>query len=290
MLRLGAKAAGVALAAAALAGTALGQQGRPILPPPKPAPGLPHVKVYSPGGDVAAPELASVGLRPVPNEQCREKQNGKVEFSFLVDTDGMPRNIMFVKPVGWDLDLLAIRILESDRFKPGTLAGKPVVVAETVAFNLETCTGVARDNTGVWTLYMRAVPRQKLGKLKLAPQEAVLTSAPFKLEKPAHRAARPEYLGADTSPPVLIFAVNPDYDPASEHAGLPGSCLVSLTVDPQGVPHNVQVVKGLSPSMNREALEAAQRSRYFPAIRDGEPVTAVVTQQVSFAPPEDPLN
>src|ERR1035441_4026192 len=62
------------------------------------------VKVYSIGQDVIAPELLPHDLGPFPMDKCRNKVNGTVVLSLLVDETGHPRNIMFLHPLGTDLD------------------------------------------------------------------------------------------------------------------------------------------------------------------------------------------
>ena len=75
-----------------------GQQASPSAQPPQadaqPAP----VKVYSVGPEVTAPELLRLNLTPIPDEKCKKKQRveGRVVLSLLVDETGAPRNIMFL--------------------------------------------------------------------------------------------------------------------------------------------------------------------------------------------------
>jgi TonB family protein len=88
------------------------------------------VKVYAVGPGVTAPEFVSLNMAPISAGKCNKKWDGKVTLSFLVDTMGRPRNIMFLRPLGTDLDKLALQIVAADHFKPGTHDGAPVVVAQ----------------------------------------------------------------------------------------------------------------------------------------------------------------
>jgi len=75
------------------------------LPDTQPA----RVKVYAVGPGVTAPELLPLNLPPIPSSKCKNKVNGKVVLSVLVDEKGRPRNIMFLKPLGSELDKFALR-------------------------------------------------------------------------------------------------------------------------------------------------------------------------------------
>jgi outer membrane biosynthesis protein TonB len=79
--------------------------GLPLLPDTQPA----RVKVYAVGPGVTAPELLPLNLPPIPSSKCKNKVNGKVVLSVLVDEKGRPRNIMFLKPLGSELDKFALR-------------------------------------------------------------------------------------------------------------------------------------------------------------------------------------
>src|ERR1019366_6137070 len=98
-----------------------------------------RVKVFAVGQGVTPPELLPMDLPQISTESCKSKQDGNVQFSLLVDTTGRPRNIMFVHPLGTDLDRLVLRIVGADRFNPGLIDGGPVVVAEYLSVGIQTC-------------------------------------------------------------------------------------------------------------------------------------------------------
>lgn len=88
-----------------------------------------------------------------------------------------------------------------------------------------------------------------------------------------------------TIPPKLIQDVAPIPPPRSASSGSGGRLVsVQLTVQTDGVPKDVKVIKGVSDELNQSALDAVRQWRFQPAIRDGEPVEVTVVVQVSFPP------
>ena len=53
-----------------------------------------------------------------------------VRFSLVVDASGRPRNVIFDKPLGNDIDLLALKVMLMTHFHPATLNGSPVAVGQ----------------------------------------------------------------------------------------------------------------------------------------------------------------
>ena len=106
------------------------------------------VKVYAPKSGVKAPRLLPMNPPLVWTKRCINNLDDEVELSLLVDTSGMARNIMFLRPTGSAFDSIAIQLAGVDRFEPGTLDGKPVVVAQTLKMQLETCVSQSKDDAG----------------------------------------------------------------------------------------------------------------------------------------------
>lgn len=245
------------------------------------------VKVYVPHKPVVAPRL----LQPAEDldfpKHCTDITAGESELSLLIDTSGRARNVMFLRPSGTLADRFAIIIVNRDRFAPGTLDGKPVVVAETLDMTLEACIGQERDQTGkltsAWLLKSR--PRQKLKKPKNPPQVAELAPLKPPQAQLTRKITRPDFFGNGESAPVLLYSGYANYTPS--HPGTKGTCEVSLVVDAHGLPQNLQVLKKLDPGLDRSAVAAVENYRFFPAIKDDKPVPAAVVVSVDFTPPRN---
>jgi len=84
--------------------------------------------VYRPGGDVTSP-LATYRPEPEYSEEARkQKRQGSVLLSLVVDEKGKPVQIKVVRSLGLGLDEKAIEAVQQWRFQPGRKDGKPVPV------------------------------------------------------------------------------------------------------------------------------------------------------------------
>lgn len=245
------------------------------------------VKVYEPRKPVTEPRLLSPTESLNPPKECTDEMTGESELSLLVDTNGRPRNLMFLRPSGTIADRFAIVIASRDRFAPGTLNGKPVVVAETLDVKMRACIGLEKSAAGKmerrWLL--RSEPKQKLKKPKNPPQVAELAPLNAPATVKPRLVKRPDFFGNGESAPVLIYSEDADYTPMRPNAH--GSCEVSLVVDAHGLPQDLHVLKKLDPGLDQSALAAVENYRFFPAIKENEPVPAAVVVSVDFAPPRD---
>jgi TonB family protein len=268
-------------------GYACGQKADPASPPAKMSTPPAPVKVYAPGRGVKAPKLLSLNTDLYAGKDCGSYLDDKVKLNFLVDTDGRARNVMFLQPAGSVLDRFAIYIAEADRFSPGTLGGKPVVVAESMEVSIQTCVEPAKIFSGrpFAGRSLRSTPRQKLHKPKNPPEEAVLSAGTASKKRPTRLVTRPDYFGADVSAPVLIYYAEASYRPRPFRPGINGVVLVSLIVDAHGLPLDVRVLRPLNPGLDQSAVVAVNKYRFFPAIKNEEPVPAAINVEVKFLPP-----
>lgn len=73
----------------------------------------------------------------------------------------------------------------------------------------------------------------------------------------------------------------PDFPRAARELGLEALCLVTFDVDPRGRPTGVGV-QGCASVFHEPIRKAAMRWRFDPAVVDGEPVPAQMTQRIRF--------
>lgn len=275
----------LALAAELVAGQ---QGGTPGQAEGKPAPSLAGaVKVYEPSSNVKAPKLLPLDPAPELTKECKQHSEGEALLSLLVDTSGRARNVMFVKPAGSPVDRFAIQFASQDRFEPGTLDGKPVVVAEALRIKLETCDvqQAAQGKSIALKTLLKSLPRQKLEKPKDPPEAAILTPLD-KGSKYTRKVRRPDFFGSNVSAPVILYSQDAAYVPAREGTQITGECQLGLVVDEHGLPEDIRVIKSLDPGLDLSAMLAVNMYRFFPAIRNGEePVPASIVVSVQFSPP-----
>jgi TonB family protein len=251
------------------------------------APEAQTVKVYEPRRPVIAPRLLPPAEPLDFPKNCKDTLEGESELSLLVDTSGHARNILFLKPSGTLADPFAIKIASQDRFAPGTLDGKPVVVAETLDISMQACIGEEPNAAGKleegWLL--KAPARQKLKKPKDPPQVVELAPLETPLSAISRKVDRPDFFGNGESAPVLLYSDYARYTPLFQ--GRNGVCQVSLVVDAHGMPQDLHVLKSIDPGLDMAALEAVQKYRFFPAIKGYKPVPAAIVVSVNFTPPQN---
>ena len=87
------------------------------------------------------------------------------------------------------------------------------------------------------------------------------------------------------SAPIAISTTQPDYTPEARQAGLQGIVQIRLTVDEQGMPRDLHVVRALGMGLDQKALEAVSKWRFRPGTRAGQPAAAFTQVEVRFRLP-----
>jgi TonB family protein len=243
-----------------------------------------RVKVYAVGPGVTAPELLPLQLPPFGTDKCGQHVDGTAELSLLVDTMGRARNVMFLHPLGTDLDRFALRIALADRFKPGIRDGAPVVVGQSLEVSIKTCVRETEDSTGAKTqlLHLRAQPEQELGDLAQAPKETVLAPLTAIPPDPLGKDFPHYHVGDGVTAPVPLNHVEAEFSDDARRAHYSGKCLISMIVDANGMPQNAWVIRPLDHGLSEQAIKAVNKYRFKPAMKDGEPIPVVITVEMSF--------
>ena len=84
------------------------------------------------------------------------------------------------------------------------------------------------------------------------------------------------------TPPKVIYAPDPDYTEAARKNKLQGIVAVHLNLAADGTPHDMRVVRALSPDLDIKAVEAVGKWRFAPATKDGTPFATPLTVEVVF--------
>jgi hypothetical protein len=254
-----------------------GQQTTPSAPSPLADAQPSRVKVYAVGPGVTAPELLPLKLAPFPDEKCKKKVDGTIVLSLLVDAAGQAHNIFFLHPLGTDLDKIALQIAGADRFKPGTREGEPVVVAASVRLSMQACVDETKNDAGkkIYRLRLRSLPVQMLAPL---PQQ---TDNPDEIDLTLPDAGITKVDGR-VSHPVILNNVEAVFTDAARKAKYGGICELSLIVDANGMPQNVQVVKPLDYGLSENAVDSVLKYRFKPAMKDGTPVPVMIHVEVNY--------
>ena len=175
------------------------------------------------GGTVTQPRLLSK-VDPQFSEQASKTGfSGAVLINFIVDTNGLPRNVHVLRGVGMGLDENAVAAVKQYTFSPAMEDGKPVPVSLNVEVNFH-----------------------------IFPPLKILHSVPLELSDEARRS----------------------------HAV--GSIEVGFTIDTDGNPQDVHILRGAGMGMDERAIEAVNQYKFAPFLKDGQPVAQQNILELKF--------
>jgi TonB family protein len=239
--------------------------------------------VYSDGPGITVPALLPLNMPRIPLEECQNKVDGTVLLSVIVDSVGEPRDLWFLRAMGNDIDKLALEVAAHDRFTPGTINGSPVAVAQSLELSLNACRIETKDPSGATSshLELHSQPTQSLSAAFQPPKEAVLTSGDSWSDS-KKRPPRTEQVGGNVAAPIVLISPQPQLTDEARRAKYQGVCIVSLIVDRNGMPQDVKLVRNLDYGLGVKAIEAMNKARFKPAMKQGEPVPAFLNVKMEF--------
>jgi TonB family protein len=89
-------------------------------------------------------------------------------------------------------------------------------------------------------------------------------------------------VGGGVSAPLVLSAVDPEYSDEARRSKFTGVVVVSLVVDPSGLPQHVHVVRRLGMGLDEKAIAAVKQYKFKPAEYQGKPVPVEVNIEVNF--------
>jgi TonB family protein len=89
-------------------------------------------------------------------------------------------------------------------------------------------------------------------------------------------------LTAAMTRPAVIHQVQPRYTKTALQIGLEGSVILEAVIDEQGRVGEIQVLRGLSAGLDREAVAAVEQWKFKPAMLGDRPVKVYYTLTVHF--------
>jgi len=160
------------------------------------------------------------------------------------------------KPEDKACDNLAIAAIEQSKARPATLNG--------VAVPVRVCLGVPFGRPVPPVPRSTYCPRD-IGAMPLGEADAFLP--------------RPR-----TKPPVVISAPPPaEYTQEARRKRIEGVVVISMIVNEEGMPTDVQVAKGLGYGLDEVSLDNAKRYRFQPATLEGKAVAYRTSIEVNFS-------
>jgi len=82
--------------------------------------------------------------------------------------------------------------------------------------------------------------------------------------------------------PVPIVRVEPEYSEEARRAKWQGTVLLQVTVDENGVPQDIKVIRPLGMGLDQNAVDAVQKWRFKPMLLNGKPVSVSANIEINF--------
>jgi protein TonB len=89
-------------------------------------------------------------------------------------------------------------------------------------------------------------------------------------------------IGGGVSAPVPIYKPEPEYSEEARKAKFQGMVVLFVVVDEKGNPRDLKVIRPLGLGLDQKAIEAVQKWRFRPGMKDGHPVPVQATIEVNF--------
>lgn len=216
------------------------------------------------GGMSGLMKYLSANIR-YPEAAHKDGTQGRVTVQFVVGKDGSIGDVKVIRGVDPTLDAEAIRVISGmPKWKPGTQKGEPVNVRYTVPVMFR----------------LTPEPVEKIDEMIVVGYRN--PDAPVTGEVYETVDKMPEFPGGMTGL-MQHLSKNIRY-PAEAHTNnIQGRVVVSVIINTDGKATNAQIVQGVAPSLDAEALRVATTMPdWTPGTKDGKPVNVKYTFPVVF--------
>ena len=89
-------------------------------------------------------------------------------------------------------------------------------------------------------------------------------------------------IGGGVSAPSVIYKVEPEYSDEARKAKFQGTVVLFIVVDEHGNPRDLRVIRPLGLGLDQKAIEAVQKWKFKPGMKDGRAVPVQATIEVNF--------
>lgn len=164
--------------------------------------------------------------------------------------------VVFCSHTGFGLEERAIEALKAASFEPKSISGKKA--DKWLYYEVVFDRNFYRDNS---TPFKDWTPEADSGEYVPAPDEFV----PVEVM------------------PEMIFNACPEYPRAARNAGVTGTVWVKCLVDKRGKVRQAMVGKSSGyTELDKSAVESSYKSRFSPALQNGQPIACWVTYRINF--------
>lgn len=111
-----------------------------------------------------------------------------------------------------------------------------------------------------------------------------ISTGGFGAEQVVHQAPKIAQMdsGPATTPVQITYKPNPVYTQEARDMKLEGEVLLEVSFSADGTLHVNRVVRGMGHGLDEAAIAAANKIRFKPALRMGQPVDSTAVVHVSF--------
>ena len=227
-----------------------------------------------PGGQGALLQFLAKSIKyPVIAQQ--NGIQGRVTCSFVVGKDGVIRNIEVIRGVDPSLDLEAARVISMmPKWKPGMQKGKEVSVKYTVPV----------------TFRLQGKEDNKPTPLPAGEGDNEITVVGYGEQKSADTSGQvfaivekmPQFPGGEKAINEFISKTL-QYPVIAQENGIQGKVVCSFIINQDGSVTDAEVVSGVDPSLDREALRiVSAMPKWTPGTQRGKAVRVKYTMPVTF--------
>jgi TonB family protein len=89
-------------------------------------------------------------------------------------------------------------------------------------------------------------------------------------------------VGEGVSRPIRIGQIEPEYSIEARINKFEGAVVLSIIIDKDGLPQDIQVTRPAGLGLDQKAVEAIRQWRFKPGEKDGQPVAVVATVEMNF--------
>ena len=215
-----------------------------------------------PGGQGALLDFLKTNLR-YPESAIKDGIEGRVSCSFVVGKDGGISGAEVIRGVSPALDGEALRVINSmPVWSPGKQRGKAVNVKYTVPVTFRLTGGRKKISS-------RATRKQVKG---IDTSGRVFTVVQQMPEFPGGQSLLLKYLATRIKYPVI-----------AQENGIQGRVSCSFVVDTDGSLKDIEVIRGIDPSLDKEAVRVIREMpKWNPGIQNDMAVAVKYTVPVTF--------
>src|SRR5437588_1610729 len=89
-------------------------------------------------------------------------------------------------------------------------------------------------------------------------------------------------VGGGVTAPAVLYKVDPEYSEEARKAKYSGTVVLQLVVDASGKARDIKVVRSLGLGLDEKAIEAVNKWKFRPGVKNGQPVAVQATIEVNF--------